>query len=305
MITILVAAMMIACAAGPLPSEADYKKAVEKLATSQDDPDANTVAGKYLAFVLGDYKAGMECLAKSSDKTLKVLAEHERAPLYADTPMKQVSMGDEWVTASKSFAPVSRVFLDRACHWYGLAWPDMKSEPLWGDKLRDKLRKLSLVNLAAPPMKAFVPIKSWTGDGVAKVGTTQAAAHGGVTSVQVTAFKAGRAYCPIGQMVGVKQGVMYKLSCWVLTDGTDQPESLRVHVQDAKGGFILIKGAPILPDQPWWHKVEFEFEAGKDAVLASVDIAVTSCIGTVYVDDFSVQTVGGQNLVKNPGFEEK
>lgn len=303
MITILVAAM--ACAAGPLPSEADYKKAVEKLAIAQDDPDANTVAGKYLAFVLGDYKAGMECLAKSSDKVLRTLAEHERAPLHADTPMKQVSMGDEWVTASKSFAPISRVFMDRACYWYGLAWPDMKSEPLWGDKLREKLRKLSLVNQAALPMKAFVPVKGWSGDAVAKVGPTQAAAHGGVTSVQISAFKAGRVYCPIGQAVSIKQGLTYKLSCWVLSDGTDQPESLRVHVQDSKGGFILIKGAPILADQPWWHKVELDFEAGKDAVLASVDIAVTSSIGTVYVDDFSVQAVGGQNLVKNPGFEEK
>lgn len=297
--------ILIFLLAGPLPSEADYKKALEKLAVVQDDPDANAVAGKYLAFVLGDYKAGMDCLAKSPDKVLRTLAEHERAPLYTDSPMKQVSMGDEWVLALKHFPSTGRVFQDRACYWYGLAWPDMKSEPLWGDKLREKLRKLSFVNQAASPMKAFVPVKSWTGDAIAKVGTTQAAAHGGTTSVQVTAFKAGRAYCPIIQAVGVKQGVTYKLSCWVLCDGTDQPESLRVHVQDSKGSFILIKGAPILADQPWWHKVEFEFEAGKDAVLASVDIAISSSVGSIYVDDFSVQAPGGANLVKNPGFEEK
>ncbi len=48
-----------------LPSEADYKKALDKLKTTPADPDANTTAGKYVAFVLGDYETGMKYLANS------------------------------------------------------------------------------------------------------------------------------------------------------------------------------------------------------------------------------------------------
>ncbi|MCI0528775.1 MAG: hypothetical protein L0Y56_15155, partial [Nitrospira sp.] len=61
----------------PLPSQDDVLKALDILDKDASDPNANTVAGKYKAFVLGDYDAGMPFLVKSNDRTLKTLAEHE------------------------------------------------------------------------------------------------------------------------------------------------------------------------------------------------------------------------------------
>src|SRR4029077_3836864 len=126
----------------PLPSEADYNKAKEKLSADPSDPDANTTAGKYLCFVLGDYKSGLPFLQRSSDKTLKTLADHESAPLYTDTGPQKVGMGDEWVVAAKNFKPLYKIFYDRAAQWYAMAWTDL--DEAWKAKLRDRFHKAAL-----------------------------------------------------------------------------------------------------------------------------------------------------------------
>lgn len=285
-----------------VPSEADVKKAIEKLAVNQDDPEANLTVGKHLAFGRADWEKALPHLSKGSDKGLKEAAEKDLQAAKDSNAMERVAFGDAWINLARRF-PASRKRLEeRAVHWYAKAWPEL--DDLWKMKMRERLRRL-FQNPPAPTVKAQIPIKGWTGDPESKGGPSAAAVHTGKFSVQITAFKLGRVYCPISQSVTVKPGTNYKLSCWVLTDGTDFPESLRVHIQDAKGAYILIKGAPILPDQPWWRRVDVEFEAGKEAVLAQVDVAVTSTQGVLYFDNFSVMGADGRELLKNQGFEEK
>jgi hypothetical protein len=86
-----------------LPPDTEHRKAIDKLLKDPKDPDANLVAGKFLAFVEGDYKLGLTYLSNSNDATLKVLGEHEIDPAHTDTAPKKVGMGDEWVAAAKKY----------------------------------------------------------------------------------------------------------------------------------------------------------------------------------------------------------
>jgi hypothetical protein len=160
-----------------LPSEAEFKKANEKLDANPVDPDANTVAGKYLAFVTGDYAAAMPFLVNSGDKTLKALADHELDATYIDTAVKKVGMGDEWVLAAKKFPALSKLFYDRAAQWYGPAWFGL--DGVWKDRTRVQLRKLLQNQNVADPKSVTAPSGWKVNDATAKAGPTTKTAHAG------------------------------------------------------------------------------------------------------------------------------
>src|SRR6267142_2580604 len=69
----------------PLPTKEDAEKAFAVLGKDPTDPDANTVFGKYKAFVIGDYDGAMPYLVHSKDITLKTLAEHELDSNYTQS----------------------------------------------------------------------------------------------------------------------------------------------------------------------------------------------------------------------------
>lgn len=287
-----------------LPSQADVEKALDKLDKNPADPEANTVAGKYKAFVMGDYVAAMPYLVQSKDLTLKTLAEHELDAGYTLNPTDKVTMGDEWVTAAKKLPALNKILYDRASYWYGLAWPDLAGQ--WKDKARERLRKMFQNPTVAHPKGLTCPTGWVCGVPDAKAARTQMAAHSGQSSFEVVCWKHPiPSYVPIGQPVLVKPGQMYKLSVWALTDDTDVASAaLRVHVQNAQGAFTLIKGVAIPTDQPWWKKFEFSFEASPDATTASIDVAVGSKQGVIFLDDFSLIS-DGKELLKNGSFEDK
>ncbi len=289
-----------------LPSETDYKKALDKLQTTPDDPDANTVVGKYLAFVQGDYEQGMTYLVKSGDKTLRTLAEHERAPLYADTGPKKVGMADEWVNAAKSNRPLFRIFYDRAAYWLGQAWPEMKEQPLWGDKIRERLQKIyTVVPGQAAPTKLALPAPWKSPYADTKGARTAAAFRSGASSFQISGWKSPLpAYTALGQNVDVKPGT-YKFSAWVITDGTDDDDGFLIAVQNAAGKNLILKPLIVPKDQPWWRKFSMDIEVPADGSRISLAYNVGSKQGQTFLDDWSLKGPDGKELLKNGSFEDK
>lgn len=292
---------------GPiLPNEKDYNKALEKLATDANDPEANTIVGKYKAFVLGDYNEGMLFMTKSGDKALQTLAEHERDETHTASGPLKVGMGDEWTAAAKSFKPLYRIFYDRASYWYGLAWPDMRTQPLWGDKLRERLQRLYTVVPGQPaPNKLALP-SSWQSPyAETKAFRSQAAARAGSYSMRIASWKTPMpSYTAFGQTVDVKPG-LYKISAWVITDGTDQDEGFLIAVQNQAGNNIILKPMPVLKDEPWWKKVSTDVEVPAGGIRIILAFNIGSKAGTIYVDDVSIKGVDGKELLKNGSFEDR
>lgn len=290
----------------PLPSAEDYRKAKDKLSTEPGDPDANTTAGKYLAFALGDYESAMPFLLRSGNQTLRILAEHETAPLYADTAVQKVGMGDEWVAAARSFKPLFRIFYDRAAHFYSAAYQDLKTQPVWGDKVRERLQNIYLTNPAAGAPKNLSCPSGWKCPiQETKAGRFQGAFRGGNSSFAVVGWKSPLpAYEAIGQVIDIKPGT-FKVSAWVVTDGTNADDQLLVAVQNANGNNVILKPVGIPMDQPWWKKVSFEVEAPAGAVRMALALNISSKQGLVILDDVSIKGSDGRELLKNGGFEDR
>lgn len=289
-----------------LPSEADFKKGQEKLAASPDDPDANTTVGKYLAFVLGDYQTAMKFLDKSSDKTLRTLAEHERAPLYTDTAVQKVGMGDEWVVAAKAHPALNKIFYSRASQWYGMAWPTL--EGIWKDRTREQLRKVLQNGTVPNPPGATAPTGWKIMDATQKAGATTKASYGGKVSFQILPGKhQGNHYYPVGQVITpVPPGKTYEFSAMVLADGTDSAnDQIAIQVLGLGGKNLATQFVSLPMDQPWWQKVDTKFDVPAGAVSVNITSAIGSSSGSIFLDDISLKIDGGKEVLKNPGFEDR
>lgn len=305
-LTGIVGAAFFMAPSSPLPSDTDYKKAKDRLQEAPDDPEANTVVGKYLCFVQGDYENGLQFLSKSGDKTLQTLAQHELAPLYADTGPKKIGMGDEWISAAKTQKPLFRIFYDRAAYWYGSAWQEMKNQPLWGDKIRERLQKIYTVVPGVSPSKNLVLPTGWKSPyAETKAGRSQAASRSGGYSFQITGWKSPLpSYTAVGQTIDVKPGV-YKISAWAITDGTDQDDGFLLSIQNAAGNNLVLKPVMVPKDQPWWRKFTAEVEVPPEGSRIALAFNVNSKQGTTFLDDWSVKGVDGKELLKNPSFEDR
>lgn len=284
---------------GPLPSEGDYKKALDKLKTAPDDPDANTVVGKYLAFVLGDYASAVPHLAKSSDKTLKTLAEHEMSPQYTDNAIKKVAMGDEWVVAAKAFPVLSRIFMDRASSWYVQAWPEMKTQPFLGDRLRERGQKLAASRPQGSGKKALPG--GWKTDGGAVLDGT--VARTGSYSVKVPAdpkqeLNLKSDWIPI-------TGLSIDYSGWVRSEGTDSPtDAIFINYFDKDGRFLGALGVNSPVDMPFWTFLSGKADPPPNAAFVMTGLNIRSKKGTFWVDDMSLK-IDGKEVLKNRSFEER
>lgn len=289
--------------APPLPTEADFKKAQEKLQANPEDPDANLVSGKYMAFVLGDYDGGMAFLAKSSDKTLRTLAEHERAPLYADTAPKKVGLADEWVSAAKSFPALFRIFYDRAAYHYAAAWPDL--DPVWKEKVRERGMKLA----AARPAGGFrkgVP-GGWVGDPLPPGATMPTLdgtiAHTGSYSVRMNPGdpKVKGSWSQLKtDVLAIPQGSKeLEYSAYVMSNGTDNAnDRLVLYFVDRSADSVYV---PL--DTPMWKRVGGKVRVPDNAVRVVLGLIQNSGKGNIWIDDTSVK-VDGREILKNPSFEQ-
>jgi len=290
----------------PLPSEADYKKSLEKLKTAPEDPDANTIAGKYIAFVLGDYPGAMPFLAKSSDQILRTLAEHERAPLYTDSGPKKVGMGDEWVSAAKKFPALFRVFYDRASYWYAEGWPDL--DPLWKMKTREQGLKLAA---ARPPGTSQKQLPTGWNPGTSPGSRAPildgTVSHVGSYSIKVLPSdeKIKNATSGFSTDLIPVSGKTIEVSAYVLADGTDSGnDHVYVNLFDQNGvGFSTI--GPFIPmDTPFWQRVYTKADIPRNAARFQFGVSMASKKGTLWVDDVSVK-LDGREALKGGSFEGK
>lgn len=286
-----------------LPSKADAEKAFEALDKNPTDPDANTVFGKYKAFVQGDYNAAMPYLVHSKDATLKTLAEHELDEKHTATHLQKVGMGDEWVVAAKKFPALNKIFYDRASYWYAAAWPSL--DGLWLQKVQQQLQKLHQ-NMAVPdPKGASVPGGWKLIDPNQKSGATPKAARTGRMAYQAVAGKIPPAeYSMLEQQIPVVAGKTYDLSAFALTDGTDAIDYVSFVTFGQGGAMNGIKVLYLPRNEPWWHYVKTSFVAPADSNNLVIHLGVKSTKGNIFVDDISVKD-GEKELVKNGSFEDK
>lgn len=285
----------------PLPSETDYTKAQAKLKETPEDPDANTVVGKYLAFVLGNYDEAMPYLSKSTDKTLKTLADHERAPLYTDNAPKKIGMGDEWVAAAKEFKALNRIFYDRASQWYALAWPDL--DPVWKEKTRIQGMKLAA---ARPPGGARKGLPTgWNADqtiaGMKPPVLDGTISHTGSYSIKMMPSdeKVQNTFSQLkSDVLVIPPGKQIEYSAMVMSNGTENAnDRLVFYFVDKNSGSVFI---PL--DMPLWNRVGGKMAIPDGATRAMIGVIQSSKKGNIWVDDISVK-VDGKELLKNSSFE--
>lgn len=287
-----------------VPSEADFKKALEKLKNEPGDADANTTVGKYYAFVLGDYENGLPYFVKSNDTTLRTLAEHELAPLYADTPAKKIVMGDEWITAAKNFKPLYRTFYDRASQWYAAAWPNLDGAAK--DKLRDRFRKLLLLPTPGVVKKGLPATWKSMPNPNSKVSVDSTIAHlgGKALRIEMAKERPNETFFAASPLFVAPPPGPAMFSGWVASDGTDSANDrlvLNFYDQTGKNVGSL---TPFLPgESPFWRKVELKVDVPKEAQRFEVGITLASTKGIQWIDDFSLKS-DNKEFVENGSFEK-
>jgi hypothetical protein len=96
---------------------------LEKLKTSPEDAEANTMVGKYRVFVRGDFETGLPMLAKGSDPALKAIAiAEQKNPTTAEA---QKALADQWWDLAGKVPVAADVCKARAANWYGKAEPNL------------------------------------------------------------------------------------------------------------------------------------------------------------------------------------
>lgn len=289
-----------------LPSEADFKKAKAKLDSTPEDPDANTIAGKYLAFVLGDYPQGLPYLSKSSDKTLISLADHENDPSYSDSPIKKVGLGDDWVIAAKSFPALSRIFYDHASKFYISAWPNL--DEVWKDKARTQGRKLATARpqgAQRKPLPQGWKAGTWPGGRAPVIDGT--VSHTGSYSVRLVAPdpKVKGSYSQLkSEIFPVAGAKSVEISAYVMSDGTeDATDRLYVNFTGPRGQWLGSSGPFIPIDIPFWNRISDSIPVPNGALQVEFWIVMYSKNGSILADDVSLK-VDGKEILSNRSFEQ-
>lgn len=289
-----------------LPSREDAEKAFEVLDKNPIDPDANTVFGKYKAFVMGDYDGAMPYLVHSKDTTLKTLAEHELDDTYIATPTQKVVMGDEWVAAGKKFPALSRIFYDRATQWYVKAWPNIDGVPK--QKLRAQGAKIAASRPPGAPRKGFPA--GWEEDkglaGILPVIENQIARTGSYSmKIPGPTDKGAGAYSTLKSQVYPITGKKLNATAYVLTDGTTNPtDKVSVWFYDEGGNFMVfdIKSSVLSMDTPLWSRHTITADVPEKARSARFVTQVFSKTGNVWVDDVSMK-IDDKEILKNGTFD--
>ena len=248
----------------------------------------------------------MPFLAKSGDKTLKTLADHELDPDHITTAPQKIGMGDEWVAAAKKFPALNRIFIDRANHWYISAWPDL--DDLWKGKARDQAAKLATSRPAGVSRKG-VP-KKWSISNITAPvppsidGTV---ARTGSHSIKIPAAdpKISTSDNGISSDPIPLAGQEVQYSAYVRTDKTEgKNDQVYVSFFDNTGGLLNISAQNIPMDQPFWNRVVGTVKVPPNTTSMRFGTAIRSKKGDAWIDDVSV-LVDGREVWTNPSFEDR
>jgi hypothetical protein len=287
----------------PLPTKEDAEKAFAKLDKDPTDADANTIFGKYKAFVQGDYDAAMPYLVHSKDTTLRTLAEHELDDSHVATAPQKVAMGDEWVAAAKNFKPLSPIFYDRAAHWYAAGWPDL--DAAWKEKARIQGRKLAA---SRPPAASKKLPSGWVAD--AGLSGVQATADGTIArsgsysgKLSPAAANVPNSYSALKSELLPVSGKTLENTAFILTDGTETGgDRMYTLFFDQAGRQIQTDQSFIPADMPFWGRVVVKSNVPKDAVRTQFAVVLNSKKGNIWVDDVSMK-LDGKEVLKNGSFD--
>lgn len=93
-----------------------YTAAVEKLKVDPQDASANLAAGRYLAFVKGDWAGGLPLLAKGSDAKLKAAATADLA--NPKSASDRAAVGELWFQLAAEDESSRSAARKRALFWY-------------------------------------------------------------------------------------------------------------------------------------------------------------------------------------------
>lgn len=279
---------------------ARVKSALKTLDQEPDNPAANLVVGKYLCFTKGDWAAGLARLSKGSDADLRSLATMEEAAKSGSNdshPETQIRLGDSWWPKSR----------ERALYWYALAW--RRLDPLQKERVRERFNEAQA--RGKPKAKGARPL-AWGYMGQSAppppsaVLVDEAYARYGRSALRIDATG-----LPWGALTSVTKPVVagekYLFSAWVLTERTPVIPggfNVRFSTEDGKDHERFV---PFPDDQPWWTRVEREFEAPTGTTRVTVMVVVTTKDfkeGRVWVDGVSLRDKLGQELVENGSFEK-
>lgn len=271
------------------------RKALEKLESSPDDPEANLACGRYYCFTLKNWEKGLGCLAKGSDTGLKTLAETELAGASTDGILK---LADGWWDAAEKDAAIRAAGRERAVYWYTKGWS--QTQGLTREKARTRLRTAAGV----PP--ASKPVGRAVGWNLTATSTLEAGfAKSGKQSVRVAAPPGNNLYGAVDtSRFKVAPGQQYVLSAWVFADGNSGPRDDLFLRLWAPGGAFKGQPGPAVPlDQPYWTRILQTIIIPEGIAEIDVSLQMRSKAGVIWIDDVSL-TLDGRELLPNGSFEQ-
>ncbi len=145
--------------AASLAAWKEDQQAIATLAQQPDDPDANLAHGRFVCFVLGDWRQGLPLLARGSDTVLKSVAQQELdEPAAAND---RVQLADAWFDASSKQKGIAADACKAwAAHWYNSALLDATG--LTKIRAQRQLKLLGPIGAALPAAPNYLPSRNTT-----------------------------------------------------------------------------------------------------------------------------------------------
>jgi len=294
------AILFILLLVGQEPVPADVRQALVTLSATPDDQKAATTAGRWYAQT-GDWEKALPLLAKGSDEDLRKQVERETEA--KDNGFDAVEIADAWLKLAAKNPKAKVSYRARAVTWYARGWGSV-SDQLWRLKLREKL--LALAGISEAPIRQGAIPKWWN---LYEAGKTcavdPAVAHSGAHSIRIWNAPDDMTKKPgaVSPPMAPKPGATYRISAWVLTDGTDALGEVRIRFWDTSTKFIGQFGAIIPSDAPYWQEIKAEVKVPDGAAKMDIQVIVISKAGRTWVDDVSVK-LDDKEIVENSGFEK-
>jgi hypothetical protein len=143
------------------------KSAEQKLATAPGDADANFTSGRFLCLGKGDWKIGLQRMARGSNPGFRAVAAAEL--LAPTTPEKLVAVGDLWWDLGEKDLNGPQSFLRaRAAFWYERALANPKFTGLNRARVEKRMSSVPRSAGSAPIARATTkPAKPATAPAVA------------------------------------------------------------------------------------------------------------------------------------------
>lgn len=273
----------------------EFKKALKSFLSIEEQkgtPEDQSAVGRFLCFTKGDWDLGLPYLAKGKEAALQTLAEQD---LAGQNP---AALAEAWHGLLKKEAGVK----DRVLHWSAKAWPML--EGIAREKARERAKGLQRLG---PAKRGALP-SSWRGEGTQPEGQwleSEFARSGKYSIALRSGLQApGKPSAMITQPMQVPPGETLKLSVWVLADGTDGGDLVRLFFSDAAGKPLGARGPFIPADFPFWRRLEQEFTLPPEAAQMSLGVlAVGKQAGLLWIDALSVKSADGKEYAVNGDFE--